>query len=80
MILEASPDSSTVVHVTAATIWYLHIGGGLIGIAFGAAAMLVRKGGLAQAFPEAGTGGTDSINLLDASRAIRATMAGCTVD
>ena len=45
MILEVSPDSSAVVRGAAATILYLHIGGGLVGIVSGAAALVMRKGG-----------------------------------
>lgn len=45
MILEVSPDSSLLVRSAAATILYLHIGGGLVGIASGATAILIRKGG-----------------------------------
>jgi uncharacterized membrane protein len=47
MILDVSPDSSAVVRGAATTILYLHIGGGLAGIASGATAMLMRKGGQA---------------------------------
>ncbi|MEO8136417.1 MAG: hypothetical protein ABI831_20880 [Betaproteobacteria bacterium] len=44
MILQVSPESSALVHGAAATILYLHIGGGVIGIVSGAAALAFRKG------------------------------------
>jgi hypothetical protein len=45
MILEVSPTAPALIKVAAASILYLHIGGGTIGILSGAGAMLVRKGG-----------------------------------
>jgi len=47
MILEISPDSSLLVRSAAATILYLHIGGGTLGIIAGTTAMIMRKGGQA---------------------------------
>lgn len=45
MILEVSPDSSIWVRGAAATVLYLHIAGGAIGIVSGATALTLRKGG-----------------------------------
>jgi hypothetical protein len=47
MILEVSPDSSLLVRSAAATVLYLHIGGGIVGIVAGTTAMMMRKGGQA---------------------------------
>ena len=38
MILHVSPESSALVHGAAATLLYLHIGGGTVGLVSGAAA------------------------------------------
>jgi hypothetical protein len=45
MILEVSPDSSLLVRGAAATILYMHIAGGMLGIVAGAAALSMPKGG-----------------------------------
>jgi hypothetical protein len=45
MIIEPAADSPALVRGALAAVLYLHIGGGLIGIATGAAALVVRKGG-----------------------------------
>jgi len=47
MVLEASPDSSAFVRFATVAILYLHIASGGIGIASGAAALLMPKGGRA---------------------------------
>ena len=44
MILHVSPESSALVHGAAATLLYLHIGGGTVGLVSGAAALAFRKG------------------------------------
>ena len=44
MILQVSPESSALVHGAAATLLYLHIGGGIVGLLSGAAALAFRKG------------------------------------
>lgn len=44
MILEVSPDSSLLVRGAAATILYMHIAGGTIGIVTGATALVMPKG------------------------------------
>lgn len=43
-ILQIHPDSSPLVHAAAATILYLHIGAGSVGLVAGAAAFVFRKG------------------------------------
>jgi hypothetical protein len=45
MILEASPDAPLVLHLAAAAILWLHIGGGTLGILSGWTAIIARKGG-----------------------------------
>ena len=45
MILEPSPDSSVWMRAAAASVLYLHIAAGTIGIVSGAAALAIRKGG-----------------------------------
>ena len=44
MVLEASPDSSTLVRAAVASLLYLHIGGGAVGLLSGAGALCFRKG------------------------------------
>lgn len=43
-VLHINPDSSALVHAAAATILYLHIGAGGVGLLSGAAAFVFRKG------------------------------------
>lgn len=43
-ILQIHPDSSALVHAAAATVLYLHIGAGSVGLVAGAAAFVFRKG------------------------------------
>ena len=43
-VLHISPDSSALVHAAAATVLYLHIGAGNVGLLSGAAALVFRKG------------------------------------
>jgi hypothetical protein len=45
MVLEASPDSPAFVRIATSAILYLHIAAGGLGIASGAAALVIRKGG-----------------------------------
>jgi hypothetical protein len=44
VILQVDPESSALVRGAAATILYLHIGGGAGGLLSGAAALTFRKG------------------------------------
>jgi hypothetical protein len=44
VILQVDPESSALVRGAAATILYLHIGGGAVGLLSGAAALALRKG------------------------------------
>ncbi len=43
-VLQIAPESSALVHAAAATILYLHIGAGSVGLLSGAAAFAFRKG------------------------------------
>ncbi|HTE43537.1 MAG TPA: hypothetical protein VK629_22145 [Steroidobacteraceae bacterium] len=45
MILEISSDSPALVRYAASAVLYLHIGAGMFGIASGATALILRKGG-----------------------------------
>jgi len=45
MILQASPDAPWILHLGAALLLVLHIGGGAVGILSGFTAMFARKGG-----------------------------------
>ncbi len=44
MILQISPEAPAIVHLAAASVLYLHIGAGFLGMASGGVAMVARKG------------------------------------
>ena len=44
VILQVSPESPALIQGAAATLLYLHIGGGIVGLLSGAAALALRKG------------------------------------
>lgn len=44
--LEAGPGAPAIVHLAAAALLYMHIGGGVIGLAMGTTAIAAKKGGI----------------------------------